>query len=788
MEWLSEFVQANTDIKNYCDRMTMTGSKVEGFEKQGEDIVRVVAGHVVAIERHPDSDHLFICQVDVGEEAPVQIVTGAQNVHQGDWVPAALDGSTLPGGVKIKKGKLRGKESCGMLCSLGELGLTVHDYPYAIEDGIFILQEPCTAGQDIREVLHLNDTVVEFEITPNRPDCLSMIGLARETAASFGTQALIPTPKVQESERPIEELLQVKVEESSLCLRYSARVVTDVKIQPSPAWLRRRLAACGVRPINNLVDITNYVMLEYGQPMHAFDYACLSGGSICVRRARADEPFVTLDSQTRKLEDSMLVIADAEHASALAGIMGGENSEIKDSTTTVVFESACFNGPAVRQTARRLGMRTESSARFEKGLCPENTMPALERACQLVEMLGAGKVCKGVIDVYPAPVVPVQIPFRPARINELLGTDIDEAFMKEALTSLGFVLENGTVTAPIWRTDIEGDADLAEEVVRMYGYDRIPSSLGNTGVHQGGLNALQLFERKLEDTALALGFDQTLTYSFVAPGEADLLCLAENDPLRRCLRIINPLSEDTSVMRTSVLPSMLRSLSHNANHRNEAARLFEIGKVYLPKEDWTVQPDEQKLLCLGFYGKGDFFAMKGVVERIFEACRMEKITFCAVKDHPSFHPGRCAKALCGDSTVALFGQVHPRVAAQFGLDTETYYAELPVEELFRLRGAEPVYTQLPKFPAVTRDLAIVCDEATEAGSVLACIRKYGGAALEKAVLFDVYRGAQLGEGKKSLAYSLSLRNPDHTLTVEEADKLTAKILRGLSFDLNATLR
>ncbi|HHT16425.1 MAG TPA: phenylalanine--tRNA ligase subunit beta [Papillibacter sp.] len=784
-KWLSEYTNITASSKEYADRMTMTGSKVEMTEEPAESIKNVVVGRVVAMERHPNADLLWICQVDVAQEEPVQIVTGAQNVSVGDLVPVALHKSLLPGGVKITKGKLRGVASQGMLCSLSELTLDTHDFPYAIEDGIFILQEDCKPGDDIRPIIGADDSIVEFEITNNRPDCLSMIGLARESAATFDTELKLPDITPVKGTGDIREHLAVEVENPELCPRYTARMVKNIKIEPSPKWLRQRLRAAGVRPINNIVDITNYVMLEYGQPMHAFDYACLEGGKIVVRTAREGETMNTLDGTPRALTPDMLVIADLHRPVGVAGVMGGENSEITENTKYAVFESATFSGVSVRKTAMALGMRTDASSRFEKGLDPENTVRALERACQLVEQLGAGEVIGGIIDVAAPAQEPSRLPLDADKIRALLGADIPEEFMVKTLVKLGFEVENGIVEVPSWRGDIEHYSDLAEEVARFWGYDKIEPTLFADKTGMGGLTEEQALTRQADALCRALGYSEIYTYSFTSPSDANKISLPEDSPLRSAVTILNPLGEDTSVMRTTSLPSMLQTLAVNSNHRNENVRLYEFAKVYRPCGGTL--PEERVMMTFGAYGDMDFYGLKGAVEALLSGLRVKDVTFTAERENPSYHPGRCALVRSGDMVLGVLGEVHPLVAKNYDLD-RAYTAELDMSALVACRDKEPRYVPLPKYPAITRDLAVVCDAKTPVGELAACIKKAGGKLLRDVTLFDVYTGSQVPEGKKSVAFSLTLRADDMTLTDEHADETVKNILTALLDAHGATIR
>ena len=789
--WLSDFVDvSDISAKDYCDRMTDTGSKVECFEELGADIENVVVAKILKITPHENSDHLQICQVDIGDKV-VQIVTGAQNIFEGAIVPAAIPVAKLPGDITIKAGKLRGVESNGMLCSMGELNLTEHDMPGKEPNGILILDDDFAdkLGMDIRDALMLKDTVVEFEITSNRPDCLSVIGLARESAVSFERKLNIPTPTVKcvDDGDKIENHLSVAIDAPDLCQRYMARVVKNVKIQPSPLWLRMRLRASGVRPINNIVDITNYVMLEYGQPMHAFDYSCLDGSSIIVRRAGDGESFMSLDDQEHTLDSSMLVIADSKKAVALAGVMGGANSEIKDGTTTVVFESACFLGTSVRVTAKKNGMRTESSARFEKGLDPENCYAGLERACELVELLGAGDVVNGIIDVYPDKKPLTELDFKPEVINAFLGTDVSAEDMANILTSLEFKVEGTKIIAPSFRADIGCMNDVAEEIARIYGYNKIKSSRIKAETTQGGRTPKQKFEVDVENAMCGMGLNQIETFSFISPKYYDKIRLAADSSLRKSVVISNPLGEDTSVMRTTTLPSMLEVLARNYNYNNANVKLFEIGKVYIPTTPDKL-PNENKVLSIGMYGDCDFYTVKGVCENILKMAAINEFSVVANPDNASYHPGRCANISVGDKVVGILGEVHPLTLRNYDIDTPVYAAELDFDAIFELMNPNKLYTPLPKYPATTRDFSFVCEEALEVGTIFAEAKKAGGKLVEDVSLFDIYRGPQVGENKKSVSIRVTLRASDRTLTVEEAEKAGAKILKALEAQLGITLR
>ena len=890
--WLNEFVDLKdiTD-KQFNDDMTLSGSKVETIERPDEELKNVVVGKVLEMKRHENSDHMWVLKIDVGQAEPVQIVTGAWNVHIGDYVPAALSGAHLPGGIKIEKGELRGVESDGMLCSLKELGMTAeHDFPYAIitpaailndyhpidkdkpsipadikpgdkvygpvvaarvlecaplgdgtfhtcldlgnatavpdtrcsnlhegdlvayntksdaictledlhaeqkefphciADGIFILrEEDAEPGLNVAHILGLDDSIVEFEITPNRPDCLSVIGLAREASATFKRPLKLHTPEPHGCGGSIAEIVDIDIEDGDLCPRYTARMVKNVKIAPSPRWMRERLRNSGVRPINNIVDITNYVMLEYGQPMHAFDFSCVEGGHIIVRTAREGETIQTLDGNERKLTPNMLCICDEHKPVCVAGVMGGANSEIVGDTAMVLFESANFNGVSVRRTASALGMRTDASSRYEKGLDMMNTIKAVERACELVELLGCGEVVDGVMDVVAKEKAPTVVKLEPDKINALLGTELSEDVMREILVSLGFILNGDDIYVPSWRGDVEHYSDIAEEVARFYGYNKIPCTLMRGETTRGGFSEQQRFDRAIGGAVRALGYDEIITYSFISPTYYDKIRMPKDSSLRNSLKILNPLGEDTSIMRTTILPSMLEIIARNYSYRNKAARLYELGKIYLPREDGLA--DEPKYLSLGAYGDGvDFFSFKGSIETLLHELRITNVKFEACTDNASYHPGRCACVYAGETLLGVFGQIHPLVAANYGMDTEVYTAELSFDAMYEKRGDIPVYQPLPKFPAVTRDIAVVCDEAVTVGALEESIRRGAKGLLKDVSLFDIYRGPGVALGKKSVAFNLVLRADDRSLTGEEADEDVQSILAALKADHNAVLR
>ena len=789
-KWLhEEFVDlSNISDKEFVETMTIFGQKVETYGRLDSEIKNVVVGKVLSIVRHENSDHMWVCQIDDGSDEPVQIVTGAQNVKEGDLVPVARHNSWLPGGVHITKGKLRGVKSNGMLCGLEELGLSTSDFPYAIEDGIFIIEEDCAIGDDINKVIGNDDTIVDFEITNNRPDCYSIIGLAREAAAAFDMPMRHHEPVVAGSESgSIYEHLDVEVPAEHLCNRYTARMVTNVKIGPSPKWLRQRLRANGVRPINNIVDITNYVMLEYGQPMHAFDYRYVGDSKIIVREAEEGETLTTLDGNLRILKPGMLVIADECKPIGLAGIMGGENSEIKDDTVTVVFESANFNGTSIRQTALALGMRTDASGKFEKNIDPMMTLPAVQRACELVELLQCGDVMDGIIDIINFVPQPHTVTLEPEKINRLLGTEISEETMISYLKRLEIPVEGNQILVPSFRPDLNHMADIAEEVARTYGYNEIPITDLKTGT-QGGYTAHMELEAKAGRQCRAMGYNEIITYSFVSPASLDQIRVLQDSPLRNTMKIQNPLGEDTSVMRTVVLPSMLEILGRNYAYHNKSARMYEIAKVYLPTPGEAL-PQEPKMLVLGTYGaKENFFTLKGELEAIFAALRTKKASYSAVTTNPSFHPGRCAEVSMDGVVLGYMGQIHPLVAANYGMDCEVYCAEISFTKLMDMLLPDATYTPLPKYPAVTRDLSIVCNEALTVAQAEQTITGAAGKLLRNVKLFDIYRGANLGEGEKSLAFSLELRADDHTLTDADTEPVISKVLAALENECGATLR
>lgn len=787
MKWLNDYVDTK-DIKprEFSERMTMSGSKVEGYEELYANTKNVVIGKILSTEKHPEADKLIICQVDVGEEEPVQIVTGAQNVFPGAVIPVAKSGSVLPNGTKIKKGKLRGVESSGMLCSIGELGLTTGDFPYAIEDGIFIIEEDVKVGDNAIDALGLRDTVVEFEITSNRPDCLSVKGLAREAALTFKRPFNNKKPVVRGNDDDINNYLNVDVKNPELCTRYTAKMVKNVKVETSPRWLRERLRASGVRPINNIVDITNFVMLEYGYPMHAFDYDNLGDKKIVVRNAEAGEKITTLDEVERTLDPSMLVIADSEKAVAVAGVMGGAGSGVTENTKTVVFEAACFDGASVRITSKKLGLRSESSGRFEKGLTPAMCMEVNERACELIELLGVGEVVGGNIDIYPKKHEPSKIKLDEKWINNFLDIDLTKEQMVEILEGLEFTYDGENIIAPPFRTDIAHKADIAEEIARFYGYDVIPITTVK-GTAQGILTKKQRFENMVAELLLSQGLTEVMTYSFISPKYYDKINLPADSKLRKSVVITNPLGEDTSVMRTISLPSMLEVLSTNYNNRNENCSFYEIAREYIPTEPDKL-PIEKNILSIGMYGENkDFYTLKGVIEVILDRIGVTDYDVEAVTDNPSYHPGRCARILKDGVVLGILGEVHPFVAENYEIDCRCYAASFEIEKLLELWNTEKEYKHLPKYPATTRDLALICNEDLPVLTIEKAVRNAVGKILESITLFDVYQGNQIEKGKKSVAYSLSMRAADRTLNDQEIDNAVSKALKALG-ELGCELR
>ena len=795
LSWIKAYVpDLDVTAQEYTDAMTLTGTKVEGFERLDKNLEKIVVGQILSIERHPDADKLIVCQVDIGAGEPVQIVTGAPNVKTGDKVPVVLDGGKVAGGhdggplpedgIEIKKGKLRGIESNGMMCSIEELGSDRDMYPLAPESGIYILPEDTRVGADAVEVLGLRDVVFEYEITSNRVDCYSVVGIAREAAATFGKEFHPPVVKPTGNSEDINDYLKVRVENPELCPRYCARMVKNIKLAPSPEWMQRRLAASGIRPINNIVDITNYVMEEYGQPMHAFDYDTLAGHEIVVKCAKDGDVFQTLDGQERKLDGTILMINDGEKEVGIAGIMGGENSKITDSVSTMVFESACFNGTNIRLSAKKVGLRTDASGKYEKGLDPNTAKEAVNRACQLIEELGVGEVIGGMIDIYSQKREENRVPFDPEKINRLLGTDIAEDTMISYFRKidLGYDPCSKEVIVPTWRQDLYRMADLAEEVARFYGYDKIPTTLPSGEATTGKLPYELRMQEVARETAEFCGFSQGMTYSFESPRVFDKLMIPADSRLRRTVEISNPLGEDFSVMRTTPLNGMLTSLSTNYNRRNKDVRLYEMANVYLPKAmPLTELPDERMQFTLGMYGEGDFFTMKGVVEEFFDRVGMNKKPhYDPNGDHPYLHPGRKADIVYEGVTVGYLGELHPDVADNYKIGDRAYIAVIDMPDLIPFTTFERKYTGIARFPAVTRDISMVVPKNVLVGQIEDVIEQRGGKVLESYNLFDIYEGAQVLAGHKSVAYSITLRAKDHTLEEKEVTSVMNKILNGLS--------
>ena len=793
IEWLKEYsdIQGVT-LKELNEILTMTGSKVEEIISKGGDIKNVVVGKILEIEKHPNADKLVVTKVDVKTQI-LQIVTGADNIKVGDVVPIAKDGAELPNGIKIKKGMLRGVESNGMMCSVGELGLNLSDYPDQIEHGIMILPKTMEEklGEDIVEVLQLREDVIEFEITPNRPDCLSIEGLGREVAVSLGEKFKNPRNNINQMkiEKKDElEGLTVEITAPDLCYRYVARAVKNVKIAPSPEWMRRRLSACGMRPINNIVDITNYVMLEMGQPMHAFDINSIEGRHITVRRAEEGEKITTLDNVERALHEDNLVIADRKKAVAIAGVMGGLNSEIEDNTETVVFESAVFQRGSVRLTAKEIGLRTEASSRYEKGLSPENALRAANRAVELVELLGAGEPIDGVIDVYPTKQEKVEIEFNPERINDLLGTHISRQEMEEILTKLDIKIENDKVIPPYYRMDLEQEADIAEEILRIYGYDKLSSTLICAETTLGKKTKKQRLEDDLRKLMVDRGYSEICTYGFLNPKDLEKCNIAVGASV---IPIKNPLSEDYTVMRTSTIPSIMQAITTNYTKKNENVALFEIGRIF--QDNGNIQngtlPQEETVLTLACYGQQeDFYILKGIIENILEVSGIKRYDIMKETKNDSYHPGKCAKACVGNDTVVLFGEVHPEITENYGVKQRVYLAQVALEKLVKYGKKETKYVEVPKFPAVERDIAIVVEEEIETGTIEKIISKKCKKILEKVTLFDVYRSEKLGLNKKSMAYRLVFRSSEKTLEEEEITKTMQTIMEDLSKEVKAELR
>jgi len=792
LSWIKAYVpDLDCTAQEYTDAMTLTGTKVEGYEALDADLDKIVIGQIDKIEKHPDADKLIVCQVNVGNES-VQIVTGASNVKEGDKVPVVLDGGRVAGGhdgtrtkggIKIKKGKLRGVESFGMMCSIEELGSDTNMYPEAAKDGIYIFEDDAEVGADAIEALGLRDTVFEYEITSNRVDCYSVIGIAREAAATFNKEFKPPVITETGNGENVSDTVKVTIEDKDLCRRYCARMVKNVKLAPSPKWMQRRLSACGIRPINNLVDITNYVMEEYGQPMHAYDLNTLEGNEIVVKRAKDGDKYTTLDGQERELDKDILMIYDGKKAVGIAGIMGGENSMITDDVKDVLFEAACFDGTNIRLSSKRLGLRTDASSKFEKGLDPNNAIEAINRACQLIEELGAGEVVGGCVDVYDNKKQEISIKYEPEKMNALLGTQVsdDEIISYFEKIDLKFDKEKNEVIIPTFRQDLLCMNDLAEEVARFYGYDKIPTTMPGGSDVAGKLSYEMRIDSIAREVAEFCGFSQAMTYSFESPKVFDKLLLDKDDDLRKTVTIMNPLGEDFSIMRTLPLNGMLTSLATNYNRRNKDVRLYELGNIYIPKQvPVTELPDERMQFCLGMYGEGDFFTMKGVVEEFFEKVGMKNAVVYDNKSGKNYlHPGRQANIIYNDKVVGYLGEVHPEVTDNYNIKTRVYIAVIDMPEIYSLTSFDIKYEGIAKFPAVTRDISMVVPKDIQVGSIEEVIRKKGGKLLETYNLFDIYEGEQIEAGFKSVAYSIVFRAKDKTLEENEVSEIMNKILNAL---------
>ncbi len=787
LKWLREYVDIEVDVKEFADKMTMTGSKVERVENFGEEIEKVVVAKIIEIKPHPDADKLVVTKVDVGSEI-LQIVTGAKNIKEGDYIPLALVGSKLPGGIKIKKGKLRGELSQGMMCSGGELGIPNHMVPEHKRDGIYILDEAYPLGADIKEILGINDALVEFEITSNRPDCLSMMGIAREAAVTLKKELKYPQITVKESDEEIK--FNIEIEDNDLCPRYSARIIKDVKIGPSPYWMQRRLIEANVRPINNIVDITNYVMLELGQPLHAFDLNTVEGDTIIVRKAKNEEKFVTLDDVERNLDENMLLITDTKKSLAIAGVMGGANSEVTNDTKEILLESPNFKADSIRSTSKKLGLRTEASAKFEKGIDINLVEKAINRAAQLIETLGAGRVLKGIVDNYKNPVENKKLMIRPQNISRLLGENIAIAQFIEILESLEFkcnlIGEELEIIVPSFRLDIEQEADILEEIARIYGYDKIPSKMIHGTTTMGLKTVGQIFEENIKNTLTSMGVNEILTYSFVSPKGVDKINLSESSIKRKFIKIINPLGEETSVMRTTLLPNMLEVISRNHARKVEEFAGFELGNTFSLMDE--IMPVEKKSIALGLYGEVDFFHMKGMIEELFKSIGFKNYEIMPEKNHPTFHPGRCANIVYNSNIIGVFGELHPDTLENYDIGRKVYMAEMDFELLLTYARDNKSYKPLPKYPAITRDIALLVKDEVFVKEIEDIIKENGKDLLESFKLFDVYKGNQIEKGYKSIAYSIVYRSEEKTLTDEEVNAVHENIVKQLSEKLDANLR
>lgn len=791
MSWIKDYVDIDCDVNTFCDEMTLSGSKVESIENKGKDITKVVVAKVLEIEKHPDADKLVVVKADIGQNEPIQIVTGATNLFIGAYVPAALDGATLAEGLKIKKSKLRGVESNGMFCSVEELGYTRSDYPEAPENGIYIFDKEYPLGSCVKEILQIDEDVVEFEITSNRPDCFSIVGLAREAAATFRKPFNMPKIEVIEEEKSMDNMINIEIKNYDICPRYTCRIIEDVKIEPSPQWLRHRLTSAGIRPINNIVDITNYVMLELGQPMHAYNYDKIEGKKLIVRNANKGEKLTTLDGIEREFDETVLIIQDENKVIDLAGIMGGENSMVTDDTKTILLESANFNGTHIRLTSKKLGLRTDASSKYEKGLDPNLSVLALDRACQLINMLKCGKVLKGHLDFYPQKRESWTVSYDSDRINKLLGTSLSEKEIINILALVEVEADGKVAKIPTFRPDLETEADIAEEVARFYGYNNIEATLSTGTPTVGKKTYKQIIIDKITNTMISCGLSQALNYSFESPKVFDRLNIEKNSTLRNTVNISNPLGEDFSIMRTSTLNGMLTSISTNYNRRNKEAHLFEIGKVYLPKElPLKELPVEREVLTIAMYGNVDFYDAKGAFENIFNELGMvNKVEYSPLETLSYMHPGRTAIITDEKNCeIGYVGEIHPQIASNYEIETKVYFGVLYIDKLVELANFDISYKSLPKFPTMQRDIAMLVKDEINVKEIEKIIKAKGGKLLESVKLFDVYKGEQIEKGYKSVAYSILFRSNEKTLTDEEVNSPMKKILKELEEKLQAQLR
>lgn len=792
MNWLKDYIDIDIDTNEFADKMTMSGTMVEEIDISGDNIKNVVVGKIETITKHPNADKLVICEVDIGKEK-FQVITGADNITEGDYVPVAVHGAVLPGGLKVKKGKIRGEVSEGMLCSANELGIPKAMVPEKIKDGIWVLDRDYPLGEDIIKALNLRDEIIEFEITSNRPDCLSILGIAREAGATLNEKVNYPEVEVTETEERADDYIFVEIEDTEGCTRYVARVIRNIKIGPSPQWMQQRLISAGVRPINNIVDITNYVMLEYGQPLHAFDLSYIEGNKIIVKKAEDGELFTTLDGVKRKLNSTMTMIADTNKYLAIAGVMGGEQSEVTEKTDTILLESAHFNANTTRLTSKALALRTEASSRFEKGVDPNVARLAADRACQLIVQLGAGEVLKGAVDVYPEEIKPHKVTIRPEKINSLLGISLNNEEMVDIFRRLELKAKNSKdiieITVPTYRMDLLMEADFAEEVARIFGYDKIPPTMAKGNIAVGGKPENQIIGDIIKDLLNGMGFNEILTYSFVSPKTIDMINLGKNSAKRNMIRLINPLGDETSVMRTGLLPNMLEVASGNINRKVEDFRAFEIGQVFVPGPNSEKElPYEIPNLVIAIYGKEDFYELKGVIETLLNELGIKDYEFTVEKDHPTYHPGRCANVVVGDKILGTIGELHPIVIENYDLNKRCYCGELDLSVLLKLSQMEKSYEPLAKYPSITRDFAVVVNKTVLAKQIEDIIKSKGENILESFKLFDVYEGDQIEKDLKSVAYTITYRDKKRTLTDEEVDIVHNNILAEISEKLGGKLR